>query len=249
MFKVLLSLLKNVLGRLSRHLYWIYKLSQSDIGSDVKLEFPIIREGKGILRIGKRSFIGKKVKLGVGENGNLVFGNGTRIETKTLILVKKNCNLTIGNNFKIGEASRCFIQNDWNFGDNVKIETNCAIFAREPDFSGKLYIGNNSNIGDYTIIDLVNDLTIGNDVAIGPNCTIYTHDHIYTDKSLPAWKGGVISKPIIIEDGAWVGANVTILPGTTIGKRAVVAAGSIVTQNVEANCIYGGNPAKLIKEI
>jgi acetyltransferase-like isoleucine patch superfamily enzyme len=149
----------------------------------------------------------------------------------------------------LGEASRCFVQNDWLIGNNVKIETHCAVFARESEKSGKLVIGNNSNIGDHTIIDLVDDLTIGNDVAIGPNCTLYTHDHIYDDINLPAWKGGIISKPIIIEDGAWVGSSVTILPGITIGKRAVVAAGSIVTKNVETNCIYGGNPAKLIREI
>ena len=249
MIKVFFLLIKNLIGRLSRHVFWVYKLSMSELGSELKVEFPIIREGKGRFKIGKNSFLGKNSQFGVGEKGILSLGNKTHIQSKGLILVNKNCNLTVGDGFKFGEASRCYVQNDWHFGNNVTIETNCSIFSREPNLAGKLTIGNNSNIGDYTIIDLVNDLTLGNDVAIGPNCTIYTHDHIYTDKSVPAWKGGIVSKPIIVEDGAWVGSNVTLLPGITIGKRAVVAAGSIVTKDVDSNCIYGGNPAKLIRNI
>ena len=66
---------------------------------------------------------------------------------------------------------------------------------------------------------------------------------------MPAWKGGLVSHPVTVEDGAWVGSGVTILPGVTIGKRAVVAAGSLITKSVESNTIVGGIPAKLIKRI
>jgi acetyltransferase-like isoleucine patch superfamily enzyme len=249
MIRVFLLFIKNCFGRMFRHLFWLYKLSTSDLGNSLKVEFPVIREGKGSFKIGKNSFLGKNCRLGVGESGKLIFGDNTHIESESTMLVNKNCSLITGNNFKLGDASRLFVQNNWQFGNNVKIETNCSIFAREPKLSGKLFIGNDSNIGDFTLIDLVDDLTIGNDVAIGPNCTIYTHDHIYTDLNKPAWKGGTVSKPIIIKDGAWVGSGVTILPGIVIGERAVVAAGSIVTKDVDSNCIYGGNPAKLIKKI
>ncbi|MEO6348090.1 MAG: DapH/DapD/GlmU-related protein [Aquaticitalea sp.] len=246
---ILIYFLKYYINLFLRHLYWIYRLSTSDIGKKAKLEFPIIREGKGKLIVGNNSFICKKVRLGVGEKATLRLGNKTHIETKGIILVNKNCSLTIADGFKLGQNARLYVQSDWCFGKDVKIETNCAIFAREPNKYGKLTIGDGSHIGDYTIIDLVDDVTIGNEVAIGPNCTIYSHEHVYDNPSVPAWKGGLVSQPIFIGDGAWVGSNVTILPGITIGKRTVVAAGSVVTKNLEPESIYGGIPAKLIKRI
>ncbi|MEZ4801894.1 MAG: DapH/DapD/GlmU-related protein [Gelidibacter sp.] len=244
-----ISLIKFYLNQMLRRLFWLYKLSISELGSGIQLEFPIIREGRGDLKIGNNSYISKNVNFGIDEKSILILGSNSKINNNAVILVNKNCSFTIGNDFILGEGTRCYVKKDWKFGNYVKIETNCSIFGRESEKSGKLNIGNNSSIGDYTIIDVVDDIYIGNDVAIGPNSTLYTHDHIYTDKNVPAWKGGLISKPIIIEDGAWVGSGVTILPGVTIGKRAVIAAGSVVTKNVESNSIYGGIPAKFIKTI
>ena len=56
-------------------------------------------------------------------------------------------------------------------------------------------------------------------------------------------------KPIVVEDGAWIGAGAIILPGVTVGRKAIVAAGSVVNRNVEANTIVGGVPAKFIRAI
>ena len=56
-------------------------------------------------------------------------------------------------------------------------------------------------------------------------------------------------KPVHIGDGSWIGANCTILPGITIGKGCVVAAGAVVVKDCEDNCMYGGNPAKLIRQL
>lgn len=249
MIKVFLLLIKKIAEKQTRNVYWLYKLSTSDLGNGIKIDFPIIREGSGKLKVGTNSYLGKNCNLGIGDNASLIFGDQTYIDGNSVILVNKNCSLLGGHNFKLGEASRMFVQNNWQFGDNVKIETYCSIFAREPEPSGKLIIGNNTNIGDFTIIDLVDDLIIGNDVAVGPNCIIYTHDHIYTDKSMPAWKGGLVSKPITIKDGAWIGSGVTLLPGIVIGERAVIAAGSVVTKDIESNSMYGGVPAKFIKKI
>ena len=64
------------------------------------------------------------------------------------------------------------------------------------------------------------------------------------------WKNEQIQNPpIMIKDRAWIGANATILTGVTIGKNAVVAAGAVVTKDVPDNCMVGGVPAKIIKEI
>ncbi|WP_221410358.1 DapH/DapD/GlmU-related protein [Apibacter muscae] len=65
----------------------------------------------------------------------------------------------------------------------------------------------------------------------------------------PHLRHNVYTKPIYIQQNAWVGAGAIILPGITIGENAIVAAGSIVTKNVADNTIVAGNPAKPIREI
>ncbi|MGJ5642459.1 hypothetical protein I3217_10085 [Formosa sp. S-31] len=187
--------------------------------------------------------------MGSGEGASISFGDWTNIERDSLIRVASDCSIIVGDKFLLGEKSKFYVNDHWVIGDNVTIQSYASISSRESGFKGRLKIGNNSSIGDYIIIDLVADVTIGNDVALGPNCTVYTHDHVYTEKDKPAWKGGIVSNPVTIEDGAWIGSNVTILPGITIGKRAVIAAGSVVTKNVPEETIYGGIPAKLIKPI
>lgn len=247
--KIFILFIKHTIKTWFRKFYWLVRLSKASFGRNPKISFPVKMEGKGKVSIGDFVIIERESNIGVGKNAILLIGNNSVLESRATILVKRDVKFLIGNNFKLGENTRLYIKSNWSIGDNVKIETNCAIFAREPDQNGVLIINNGSHIGDYTIIDIVDNVTIGKDVAIGPNCTLYTHDHIYTEKSAPAWKGGLISKQIIIEDGAWVGSGVTILPGVKIGKRAVIAAGSVVTKNVEAESIYGGIPAKFIKKI
>jgi acetyltransferase-like isoleucine patch superfamily enzyme len=58
-----------------------------------------------------------------------------------------------------------------------------------------------------------------------------------------------VGKPIFIKQNAWIGANVTLLPGVTIGENAVVAAGAVVSKDVPDNAVVGGIPAKIIKTI
>jgi len=171
------------------------------------------------------------------------------IRHDSIVRAGEGLTVTIGDYFKLEQGSRLFIQKDWRIGDQVQIATNCALFSRESPSAGILSIGNNTHIGDNTIIDVADDVTIGDTVAIGPNCVIYSHDHGYESDAAAAWKGALITRPVIIEDNAWVGSGVTILPGVTIGERAVVAAGSVVTKDVEANSVYGGIPALKIKDI
>lgn len=249
MVKIIQLFISDKVTVFKRRLFWLYKLSISDLGKSMSIEFPVIREGAGNLTIGDYGYLGKLSNIGIAKDSKLIAKNNFHMGRRSTILLSNQTCLNIGSHFKLGEGSRLFVNANWNFGDDVKIETNCSIFTREPHGSGKLIIGQGSHIGDFTIIDLVEDVLIGREVAIGPNCILYTHDHVYIDKLKPAWKGGIVSNPIIIEDGAWIGSGVTILPGVTIGKRAVVAAGSVVTKNIDAETIWGGIPAKLIKTI
>lgn len=117
-----------------------------------------------------------------------------------------------------------------------------------------LSIGNNVLIPKgSTFYCTIADLTIGNNVLFGPNPTIITGDHridlvgkhisdISDEEKLPNQ-----DMPVVIEDGVWCGANVTILKGVTIGRGSVVAAGAVVTKSFAPYSIIGGIPAKLIK--
>ncbi|MDR7079132.1 maltose O-acetyltransferase [Neobacillus niacini] len=104
-------------------------------------------------------------------------------------------------------------------------------------------IGDNCSIQagvtfDYSFCWLIN---IGNNVTIGPEAYILAHD-ASTIKELNFTKVGSIT----IEDNVFIGARALILPGVTIGKNSIVAAGSIVTKTVPENSIVAGNPAKVI---
>ena len=102
-------------------------------------------------------------------------------------------------------------------------------------------------IGDHTIInrrctlDARGGLRLGANVSISPEVSLITSSHRCDD---PAF--GVEDRPIVIEDYAWVGSRATILPGVTIGRGAVVAAGAVVTKDVPPLAVVGGVPAKII---
>ena len=84
-------------------------------------------------------------------------------------------------------------------------------------------------------------LTIEDDTMISLNCTIVTNNHDVYERNIST------CKPVHIKRNVWIGVNVTILPGVTIGENAVVGAGAVVTKDVPDNAVVVGNPAKVIK--
>lgn len=91
---------------------------------------------------------------------------------------------------------------------------------------------------------------ISDDVMLGPNVYMYVNNHRFERRDIPLIEQGYYpSEDIVIGEGAWIGANATLLCGVTIGRNAVVAAGSVVTKNVADFAIVAGAPAKKIKEI
>lgn len=90
---------------------------------------------------------------------------------------------------------------------------------------------------------------IGNFTMLAHDVMILGGDHNYKVAGIPTvFAGRDVTKPTIIGDDVWIGAGSIIMAGVTIGDGAIIAAGSVVTKNVEAYCIYGGTPAKKIKE-
>lgn len=88
-------------------------------------------------------------------------------------------------------------------------------------------------------------ITLEDHVLIGPRVTLVTEGHPLN----PTTRRGLICKPILIKNNAWIGAGATILPGVTIGAHAVVAAGAVVNSHVADYAVVGGVPAKVIKTI
>ena len=96
---------------------------------------------------------------------------------------------------------------------------------------------------------MIGKIKIGKDVLIGPQVMIIANNHKYNDLTKPINKQGEFSKGgIIIDDNVWIGARAIILDGVHIESGSVIAAGSVVTKNVEKNTIVGGNPAHFIKK-
>jgi maltose O-acetyltransferase len=109
----------------------------------------------------------------------------------------------------------------------------------------KLRIGEDCHINENVFIQGAN---IGNYVMIAPNVAILNSTHNYENRSTPMkTQGGKENLNPTIEDDVWIGRNVVIMAGVTLGKGAVIAAGAIVTKDVEPFCVVAGVPAKIIK--
>lgn len=123
-------------------------------------------------------------------------------------------------------------------GHNVYIKNNVII-----KFPWKLKIGDNCWIGEYCWIDNIDYVSIGSNVCISQGALIITGNHDYTISNMP-----YRNAPIVIKDGAWIGAKAIVTAGVTIEENTVLTVGSIVTKDTIANGIYQGNPAIIIKK-
>ena len=124
-------------------------------------------------------------------------------------------------------------------------DTKTILFAKG---NGKIRIGDCCGISNTTIF-ASESITIGDRVLLGGGTKIYDTDFHWLDLEKRMSEDGGITKPVVIEDGVFVGAHTIILKGVTIGKASVIGAGSVVTKSIPAGEIWGGNPAKFIRKI
>lgn len=113
------------------------------------------------------------------------------------------------------------------------------------DFGFNLRLGERVFVNSGCAFQDQGGITIGDDVLIGHNAVLATLDHDLA----PERRADMHPAPIVIEDRAWLGANVTVLAGVRIGEGAVVAAGAVVTRDVSARTVVGGIPARVIRRI
>ena len=154
-----------------------------------------------------------------------------------------------------------------HLGENVVIDDNCVIDAKGEQNRG-IVISNGVFIGRNSILSCKDgDIYIGDGTVIGFNCDIFsanvvrvgkkvqmaaysylnagTHNFDRTD--IPIVEQERSGKGIIVEDNAWLGADVTILDGVVIGKDAIVGAGAVVHKDIPPFGIAGGNPARVMR--
>lgn len=129
-----------------------------------------------------------------------------------------------------------------HLGFNAKINNGIKIISHE-----NLSIGNDCSINSGTFINAVGSVIIGENVIIGPNVIIHSANHKFDSIQIPICTQGHDHKKVVINNDVWIGGGAIILPGVSIGKGSIVAAGSVVTKNVEEYSIVGSVPAKILK--
>lgn len=175
---------------------------------------------------------------------------------KTLIAKLKFKGISIGRGVSFGSISKLELADNVMLLDNVYLsgKVKCGkntIFHLGTvirAFSGQITIGENCSFNPYCVLYGDGGITIGNDVRIATHVVFSAQNHVFSNKHIEIYRQGINALGIVVEDDVWIGANSTILDGVIIGKGSVVAAGSVVTKNVEPYSVVGGVPAKLIKK-
>jgi acetyltransferase-like isoleucine patch superfamily enzyme len=136
------------------------------------------------------------------------------------------------------------------FGSGSVIECECTVWcAAEPGSEPSMITGTNVFVGRNTYLGAWKPISIGNDTLIGAYCYIISGNHRLVVPDLPLRTQGYDGAPIVIGRNVWLGAHVIVLPGVTIGDNAVIGAGSVVTSPVPESEIWGGVPARRIRDV
>jgi acetyltransferase-like isoleucine patch superfamily enzyme len=122
------------------------------------------------------------------------------------------------------------------------LDTGVVLLCSGAPRRGKIEIGYGTYVNRYTMLDAHEQITIGRDVMIGPHTYITDGNH-GTEAHASVKSQPMTSRPVMIEDEAWIGAHVTILAGVRIGQGAVIGAGSVVTADIPPHVVAYGVPA------
>jgi len=181
------------------------------------------------------------VYAGIGERGR-----GSKIGKSVMLGSRQK--LILGDNVSIADYCRLscgHAKGGMTIGDNTHIHPFCIMRT----FGGIIHIGKNCSLNPYCIIyGGDKGVKIGNNVMIAAQTMIVAANHSFDRTDIPMKQQGNNSKGVVVEDNVWIGIGCKILDGVTIRTGAIIAAGAVVTKNVEPNTIVGGVPAKLIRK-
>lgn len=127
-------------------------------------------------------------------------------------------------------------------GENIQIETN--FFC---DYGYNIIIGDNFYANHNCVILDCAEVIFGDNVYVGPNCGFYTAGHPLDAEQRNM--GLEYAKPIKVGNNVWIGGNVCVMPGVTIGDNTVIGGGSVVVDDIPSDVIAAGNPCKVIRPV
>ncbi|WP_395015917.1 acyltransferase [Robinsoniella peoriensis] len=137
------------------------------------------------------------------------------------------------------------------FGDYVTISRGVMIRSSSyygGDYGQGLVIEENSSIGPYGYVGCSGKIKIGKNVMFGPKCCLFAENHVFSDSKKDIKSQGVKQKGITIEDDCWIGSNVTILDGVTIGKGCVIGADTLISKDVPPGSVLVDKRTKIFRE-
>jgi acetyltransferase-like isoleucine patch superfamily enzyme len=184
---------------------------------------------RGYLRRAPGVFLGRKVRVR-GRSG-LHLARGVSIGDNAFIDARGTVGLVMGGGSRLGR-----------FG----VITTTSHLSR---LGTGVKIGKNSGIGDFYQLGASGGVTIGDNVIAGPGLYVHSQEHLYADPTRPIRDQGTRQAEVVIDDDCWIGSRVTLLAGTRLGKRTIVAAGSVVRGHHPDGVILAGAPAKAVKSI
>jgi acetyltransferase-like isoleucine patch superfamily enzyme len=129
-------------------------------------------------------------------------------------------------------------------GDDIYVGHNTILKGY---YRNRMVIGNGTWIGQQCFFHSMGNVTIGANVGIGPAVKIISSQHALDDTTKPILHAAILTAPVVIEDDADIGVGAIILPGVRVGRGAQVAAGAVVTRDVEPYAIAAGVPARVLR--
>ncbi|WP_033343112.1 acyltransferase [Catenuloplanes japonicus] len=145
--------------------------------------------------------------------------------------------------FRFGED--CFVSRLASVQNTRLVLGDRSYIAAGAYTSGTLEAGRDCTINAYAVVR--GEIRLGDGVRIGAHTSILAFNHTFADPDVEVFRQPTFSHGITVGDDVWIGSHVVILDGVTVGDRAVVAAGAVVTKDVPAGAVVGGNPARVLK--
>ncbi|GAB6098060.1 acyltransferase [Desulfatiferula olefinivorans] len=235
-------MIKKLILKIKRKETPFYSMLYDYIKKITRIEIPTIKP------IHKFLFLERQIRI------RLLYWLSVKLYYEPLF--KSQCS-SVGNNFRIvrGHLQGIpYISGGLTMiiGDNVTLHSVITFSASKVFDNPKLIIGDTTYIGSYVSISVADEVSIGNHCFIAGNVTIRDndgHSYDYLKRRKDEQVEACDVKKVKIGNDVWIGSGATILKGVSIGDGAIIASGTIVTKNVDAFTIVGGNPSKKLRKL
>ncbi len=192
-----------------------------------------------MLALLKREIIRFKYPKLRGLDASTYIDLGAHLYGTAKIVLHKNASILKGA-MVYGESER---EIAIELSENVQLREYTYLHA----YGGYIYLGKNSSVGPYSLIYGNGGITIGDNCMIANHCSIVAFNHNFEKVDQPMIVQGMSTKGIVIGNDVWIGAHVSILDGVKVGNGVILAAGSVVTKDIEDYAIAMGAPARVVR--